>query len=146
MAKNFGRKLCGAALCATLLASGPSFAGLIGDSVTGSLGTGNPFAFPFVVPFVSPQTVSVGAEFSGQLTDVFGQDWQITVDVLDMGFTVGILERTRGGDGNIQSGGGLLQIGLGDLDLGGPITSVVNSVYSCVSGGFSCTVSPRRPT
>jgi len=137
MAQVVSKGLYVSALAVMLLASSPSFAGLLGDSVTGSLATNQG---PVSVPFVSPAIVGAGAEFSGQFTDVFNQEWQITVDVLDMGFTVGIVSLNAPETGNIASGANLLQIGLGDLDLGGPITNVVNSAYNCgLPGVFSCT-------
>jgi hypothetical protein len=135
---KLGMKLYGTALAAMLFASGSAVAGLIGDSVTGWLGTNQG---PVSSQFVSPQTVGGGAEFVGQFTDGFDQDWQITVDVLDMGFTVGIVSLDFPSSANLGNVGGLpvLTIALGDLDLGGSITSVVNSAYVCAPPqAYSC--------
>lgn len=114
-------------------------ASMLGDSINGSLSTNQPSVS---TQFTNPATVAAGIEFNGTINDVFGQIWDITLDMGASQFSIGILERTRNGDGNISSSNDLLSIVLTDLDwLGGPggIFNVALSSYSCISPGFSCT-------
>jgi hypothetical protein len=87
--------------------------------------------------------VGAGPEFTGVITDVFNQVWDIAVDLDDSSFTVGILERTLNGDGNVTDGANLLDIDLTDLDWVGMrgtiITDVTLSDYICNGTAVSCT-------
>lgn len=111
-------------------------AGLLGDSATAVLN--NPSgAFSSLNNFTSPQTVGAGSEFTGQGTDVFGQIWDITLDVADNAFTVSWTEQTRAGEpngGNISCGSNCLGL---DLSFASSILpSVAFNAFSS-SGNYS---------
>jgi hypothetical protein len=125
------------AISSLLIASGSATAGLMGDSVTASISALNE---SIQIPVASPQTVTAASEFFATVVDGFGQEWEITIDVMDMGFSVGFEESTLGGNGNISGPANLLHISLGSLDLGVPITNAIWSDYSCLSPGYSCAV------
>lgn len=117
--------------------AGSASAGLIGDSVTASIMALND-SIP--IPVASPKTVGTGVEFTGNITDGFGQAWEISIDFMDMGFTIGFRETNGNGDANIFSDSNLLHISLGSLDLGAPISNITLSDFTCVSSGISCYV------
>lgn len=127
------------ALLAILLSPFAANADLIGDTVNGSLGSD--FGNLVTTPFDPTAVVGGGVEFTGVITDVFGQIWSIDLDIGASSFSVAISESTRDGDGNISDGPNLMDISIWNLDwLPGPgfITDVVLSSYSCASAGFSC--------
>lgn len=133
---NMLRKLAFAGAVAAT--SGSAFAGLMGDSVTAAITAQND---SITIPVASPKTVGAGVEFTGNITDGFGQAWEISIDLMDMGFTIGFRETKGNGDANIfSSGSNLLHISLGSLDLGAQISNITLSNFSCVSSGFSCNV------
>lgn len=118
-------------------AAGSASAGLVGDSVTASITALND---SISIPVTSPKTVGAGVEFAGNITDGFGQAWEISIDLMDMGFTIGFRETNGNGDANIFSNSNLLHISLGSLDLGAPISNITLSDFTCVSSGISCNV------
>lgn len=136
MFNQFKMAVSAALVSAASLASVPAWAGLMGDSVTATITVVND---TIPVPVTSPQTVGDGVEFVGNITDGFGQTWEISIDLMDMGFTVGFRETTGNADANIF-GSNLVHISLGSLDLGAPISEIVVTDFTCVSTGYSCDV------
>ena len=135
----------GAMLAMSHIAVPSAHATLIGDPITGSLSTTE----TVTTQFASPATVGAGTEFSGVITDGFGQVFDIEIDVGASSFTVAVTEAgvyLGPGNGNLF-GEGLWQIGLVDLDFGPPriITGLINSAYSCSSPGISCTAVDEGP-
>ena len=135
----------GAMLAMNCIAAPSAYATLIGDTVAGSLSSTE----AVTTQFASPATVGAGTEFSGVITDSFGQVFDIEVDVSASSFTVAFTEAgvvLGPGNGNIF-GTDLLQIGLADLDFGTPgiIIGLINSAYSCSSPGISCTPVAEGP-
>lgn len=139
-------KYLSVATCAMLLVfAGQASATLIGDSVEADLSSGQ---LNVGTNFTSPGVVGGGTEFTGVMTDSFGQIWDIELDVFASGFSIGILERTRNGDGNVIGPADTMVVSLSDLDwigLPGVITSVYLDDYSCNSQGFSCGVTGGGP-
>lgn len=129
----------GAMLAIGCIAAPSAYASLIGDTITGSVTSSE----AVTTQFASPATVGAGTEFSGIITDSFGQVFDIEVDVGSSSFTVAFTEAgvvLGPGNGNIF-GTDLMQIRLADLDFGTPriIVGLINSAYSCSSPGISCT-------
>ena len=85
-----------AGLGAALLSTTAS-AGYIGSQVSLNFNSNNASS---LVAFANPQTVGAGVEFTGQSTDVFGQVWNLSVDVFDTGV---IIKTNSGSSGNISS-------------------------------------------
>ncbi|MCL4744275.1 MAG: PEP-CTERM sorting domain-containing protein [Burkholderiaceae bacterium] len=132
---TLGGAVFGAVLALPVNAS----ASLVGDSVIGSLSTNQ----TLTTQFASPAIVGPGTEFSGVISDDFGQVWDIMVDVDASSFSVAVSERRISGDGNIQTpGNDSMAIALSDLNWVGMPTGVIAGVvlsnYSCASVGFSC--------
>lgn len=111
-------------------------AGLLGDSATATLS--NPSAaFSSISNFTSPQTVGAGSEFTGQGTDVFGQIWDITLDVSDNAFTISWSEQTRASEpngGNISCGSNCLGL---DLSFASSMLSGIAFSAFSSSGNYS---------
>lgn len=137
---SFGLALKSAFIATAVAVSGSASAGLMGDSVTASITALND---SITIPVISPQTVGNGVEFVGNITDGFGQAWEIAIDIMDMGFTIGFRE-TNGNDfANIFSDSNLLHISLGSLDMGAPISNISVTDFTCT--GFACGVSNGGP-
>jgi hypothetical protein len=100
-----------------------TLAGLNGQGVNATM-TLAPQAFQGFTQFSSPAIVGPGVEFSGLATDVFGQVWDIHLDLSDSSFMVSWTERTRGQAGNIsyQLPPPMLQL---DLATSQPVLSTV---------------------
>jgi hypothetical protein len=111
---------------------------LIGDSITGSIHS--PGGMSITTQLTSPQTVGSGIEFTGRADDVFGQIWDVFVDVGASEFRIGWTETTRSGDGNINFGGPGFGLSLSSLDFSPPasISGVLNSSYVCSGSVFAC--------
>jgi len=110
---------------------------LIGDSVQGTLSTSQ----TLTTQFISPAVVGGGTEFTGVITDVFNQIWDIGVDISGNSFSISIGERNGQGNGNIKGADDMMAISLFDLDWTdglGIITDVTLNSYSCNRDGFSC--------
>ena len=134
--------VAGLALCAAL-APHAARAGLIGDSVTGSLSADPDWGV--VTPFSQPcAVVGAGAEFQGRWvfapwSPLSTQSWDITVDVGADTITVSAYETTAAAD-NVYAPAGqnFFAISLGSLDLGQDITGVTQRPGpSGVTIGFS---------
>lgn len=125
----FEKKCLMSALVLAALAASPGVrAGLIGDSVSGSLWA-NPAMWGSESPQFSPgAVVGAGMEFSGAYRfapgGVTSQVWDITVDVADSSFTISAHENTAGSNNLKWYTGTLFSVHLGDLDFGTPITGV----------------------
>ena len=118
-----------------LLACSHSWAGLVGDSITGSWSSPYQLQNP-LVQFASPKIVGAGVEFTGSKT-FSSIPFTVDVDVSDLSFTVAF---TAPGIGNVSGASNLITIVLGDLDFGSDISDVVNTAYSCSPPGvFPCT-------
>ena len=122
---------------------------LIGDTVSGSLGTATSGAATVTTPFAPSAVVGGGVEFSGVITDAFSQIWTIDVDIAASSFSVAISESTRGGNGNVLAQDDLLVVALSDLDWlpAASIADVVLSSYVCSAGAaFPCTTFGGGPS
>lgn len=93
-----------------------SEAGLIGDTVSGSISSYQ-LAFPSYAPNFSSATVGSGTELAGTAIDVFGQTWNVAVDVdvssIKISWTA---QAPWGGTPNLGGADGLLAIDLFFVD------------------------------
>ena len=100
-----------------VLISGLSFssnATLIGDSVEATINGSSVFT---VNNDFGTGVVGLGVDLTANATDVFRQDWNLTVDVFDSGFSLGWTETTRPDQGgNISGSIDLLSITISDFD------------------------------
>ncbi len=124
-------RLFAATAVTALLAAGAHAATFTGQTVDGVLGSNQTpgVISQFTSPIVAPGT------FTGVMQDVFGQTWDISVDVLSQGVVV---NWTGYGNGNVESTGVLT------IDLSGYIDAPVLGLtsYSCEpSGAFPCDLS-----
>ena len=124
-------RLLAATAVAALMAAGAHAASFTGQTIDGVLGTDQTpgVISQFTSPIVAPGT------FNGVMQDVFGQTWDITVDVLP---TSVVVDWTGDGNGNVES------LGVLTIDLSGytngPVLGLTS--YSCTpSGVFPCDIS-----
>lgn len=111
-----------ASICALVLPIS-SEANLIGDTVSGTM-----YSFQSALPSFSPNfssaTVGSGTELAGTANDVFGQIWNVAVDVDASSIKISwTAQAPWGGTPNLAGGDGLLAIDL----------SFVNSIIDGVS-------------
>jgi hypothetical protein len=121
--------LVAASAALALVAVGAHAQTFTGQSISGVLGSNQT---PGVTAqFISP--ITAPGNFSGVMNDVFGQTWDVSVDVLANSVVIGW---TSGVDANIESSGNPITIDLSGY-ANGPILGLTS--YSCLpAGSFAC--------
>lgn len=125
----FEKKFLASSLVLAALAVGNNaHAGLIGDSITGSLWA-NPSMWGSTPQQFSPSAVvGNGTEFVGRYrfapSGTISQEWDISVDVGASSVTISAYENTAGSNNFYYYDSTIFSVHLGDLDFGTPITGV----------------------